>query len=74
VQEQPSTEVDIHSRLKEDIYFTLGSIDPQTGLTRIHVTLNPMISFLWLGGLILVFGGLISMLPAAKLRTRKATS
>lgn len=73
-QEQPSTEVDIHSRLKEDVYFTLGSIDPQTGLTRIHVTLNPMISFLWLGGLILVFGGLISMLPAAKLRTRKATS
>jgi len=62
-QEQPSTEVAIYSRLKEDVYFTLGSIEPSTRRTKIHVTLNPMVSFLWIGGLILIFGAIISMLP-----------
>jgi cytochrome c-type biogenesis protein CcmF len=67
-QEQPSTEVDIYSRLKEDVYFTLGQIEPKTGKTNLHMTLNPLISFLWLGGLILVIGALIGMLPP--LRTK----
>lgn len=68
-QEQPSTEVDIYSRWKEDVYFTLGSVEPETQKTRIHVTLNPFISLLWFGGLILVFGGLIAMLPPLNLST-----
>jgi len=67
-QEQPSTEVDIYSRFKEDVYFTLGSVDPVTQVTKIHVTLNPMISWLWWGGLILVLGGLITMLPPLRVR------
>ena len=62
-QEQPSTEVDIYSRLKEDVYFTIGSVNPETGKTKIHAILNPLISWLWLGGLILVIGGVIAMLP-----------
>lgn len=72
-QEQPSTEVDIYSRFKEDVYFTLGSVDPQTGITKIHVTLNPMISWLWWGGLILVIGGLITMMPSLKFRRGPAS-
>jgi len=69
-QEQPSTEVDIYSRLKEDVYFTLGSIDPQTQVTKIHITLNPLISLLWIGGFVLVLGAVISMMPSLSLRRR----
>ncbi len=66
--EQPTTEVDIYSRLKEDVYFTIGKIDPDTGKTSIHMTLSPLISFLWVGGLVLIFGSLIAMLPALSKR------
>jgi cytochrome c-type biogenesis protein CcmF len=68
-QEQPSTEVDIYSRWKEDVYFILGGIHPDDGSVRIRVLLQPFISWLWLGGLILIFGGLISMLPSLSRRT-----
>lgn len=66
--DQPTTEVDIYSRLKEDVYFTIGKIDPKTGTTTIHMTLNPLVSFLWLGGLILVLGALVAMLPTKRLK------
>ncbi len=64
--EQPSTEVDIYSRLKEDVYLTLGqfNLEKQEGI--IHFTLNPLVSFLWLGGLILIIGALISMMPTLR--------
>lgn len=62
--QQPSTEVDIYSRLKEDVYFILGGIDPQSQQVRIRVLLQPFIFWLWCGGLILIVGGLISMLPS----------
>jgi cytochrome c-type biogenesis protein CcmF len=62
-QQQPSTEVDIYSRWREDIYLTLGQMNPQTEEVVIHMTLNPLVSFLWFGGLILIIGALISMFP-----------
>ncbi|MBN8555674.1 MAG: heme lyase CcmF/NrfE family subunit [Deltaproteobacteria bacterium] len=68
--DQPSTIVDIFSQFKEDVYFTLGAVEPQTQKTHIQVTLNPVISFLWSGGLILVIGGLIAMLPPMNLRKK----
>ncbi len=61
--EQPTTEVDIYSRWSEDVYFTLGDFHSETGSAKIQITLNPLISLLWLGGLILIAGGFISMLP-----------
>ncbi len=77
-QQQPSTEVDIYSRVKEDVYFILGGFDPQTQSARIRVILQPFIFWLWLGGVILVVGSLISMAPqfsfeaSARLPERKS--
>ncbi|MDB5037578.1 MAG: ccmF [Bacteriovoracaceae bacterium] len=69
--EQPTTEVDLYSRVKEDVYFTIGQVDPATGKTTIHMTLNPLISLLWFGGLVLVFGSLIAMLPPLRSQKKK---
>lgn len=66
--EQPSTEVDIYSRLKEDVYFILGSIDGNSGQATIRVQLHPLISWLWFGGFVLVIGGLMTMLPSIGFR------
>lgn len=63
-QEQPSTEVDIHSRLKEDVYFILGSFAPVMGSAKIRVQLQPYIIWLWLGGVILMIGGIVTLMPS----------
>lgn len=68
-QEQPSTEVDIYSRWKEDVYFILGGVNPSDESVRIRVLLQPFIAWLWLGGLVLILGGLMSMLPSISRRT-----
>jgi len=70
-QQQPTTIVDIVSRLKEDVYFTLGEMDPESGRARVQVTINPFISWLWIGGLILAVGGLIAMIPPGLFAKRK---
>ncbi len=62
-QQQPSTEVDIHSRIKEDVYFILGSFDPQDQSAKLRIILQPFIFWLWFGGLILVIGSMIAMAP-----------
>jgi len=67
-QQQPSTEVDIYTRVKEDVYFILGSYAPVIGEAKIRVLLQPFIIWLWLGGLILVIGGLVTMLPSMGLK------
>ncbi|TVQ77674.1 MAG: heme lyase CcmF/NrfE family subunit [Bradymonadales bacterium] len=70
IQEQPSTEVDIYSRLKEDVYFILGSFAPVVGEAKIRVLLQPYIIWLWLGGAILVIGGLITLMPSLGFQLR----
>jgi len=65
-QQQPSTEVDIYSRVKEDVYFILGSFDPLTNTVKVRVILQPFIFWLWMGGLILVVGSMIAMSPSLK--------
>ncbi|PIR23748.1 MAG: cytochrome C biogenesis protein [Deltaproteobacteria bacterium CG11_big_fil_rev_8_21_14_0_20_45_16] len=67
-QQQPSTEVDIYPRLKEDVYFILGFYAPFIQQATIRIILQPFIIWLWLGGLTLVIGGLISMLPSFGLK------
>lgn len=67
-QQQPSTEVDIYSRMREDVYFILGSYAPFIGQAHIRVILQPFIFWLWFGGMILVLGGLMTMLPSLGLK------
>jgi cytochrome c-type biogenesis protein CcmF len=78
----PSTEVGIHSslsplalsRLGEDFYVTPLWVDPLTGQTNFRIFINPMVNFLWLGGLIFVFGAHLAVLPDARERKRLKTA
>ncbi len=63
--EQPQTEVAILPRLKEDVYVVLMGWE-QDGTVFARVNINPGIWLLWLGGLIILAGGLIVMLPARR--------
>jgi len=59
----PTTEVSLLQSLKQDLYTVIGMIDPQTkrGTFRFHV--NPLVMWIWLGGMVLVCGAGISLWP-----------
>jgi len=62
--EQPTTEVAIRSTLGSDLYLVLGSYDPDTKMATILAYLNPLIGFLYWGGVVLVLGTFVVIWPA----------
>jgi cytochrome c-type biogenesis protein CcmF len=62
---QPTTEVANRSTLREDLYVVLGSYDPKTQLATIQAYVNPLVVWIWLGGLILALGTAVAVWPAA---------
>ena len=57
------TMVAIYSTLKEDLYVVFAGIDPDTQQPVIHAYLNPLVKWIWFGGVTVVFGTLIALLP-----------
>jgi len=64
-QQQPTTEVALRSTLIEDLYLVLGSYDDKSGLMTLIVFVNPLVNWLWIGGLVMVLGTVIVMSPTA---------
>jgi len=64
-QQQPTTEVALRSTLLEDLYLVLGSYDDKSGLMTMIVFVNPLVNWLWIGGLVMVLGTVIVMSPTA---------
>jgi cytochrome c biogenesis factor len=62
------------SRFGEDFYVTPLSADPTTGRANFRVFVNPMVNFLWFGGLILVVGATICVFPDSRERKRLEAS
>ncbi|MDP2730621.1 MAG: heme lyase CcmF/NrfE family subunit [Dehalococcoidales bacterium] len=60
--EQSVTEVAIRSTLFEDLYVILVGWD-NDGTTAFKVIVNPLVSWLWIGGIVLTLGGLIAFWP-----------
>src|SRR5438477_478289 len=63
--QQPTTEVAMRSTLGEDLYLVLGSYDPPSGLVTLQAYVNPLVSWLWIGGVIMAGGTLVTMWPSA---------
>jgi hypothetical protein len=78
----PSTEVGIYSSLSplnasrfgEDFYVIPLWVDPLTGQTNFRIFVNPMVNFLWFGGLLFVIGSVIAILPDSRERRRLETA
>jgi len=60
---EPSTEVGIESGLREDLYIVYaGSVDG-TEEAVYRFTINPLVWWVWYGGIVLVLGGILTMWP-----------
>ncbi len=61
--QESGTMVSIYSSLKEDLYVVYAGQDPDTNMPVIHAYLNPLVKWVWLGGVIVVFGTLLALMP-----------
>ena len=64
-QQQPTTEVAIRSTLIEDLYLALGSYDEETELMTLQVFINPLVAWMWLGGMVMTLGTVVVIFPSA---------
>ena len=75
-QDQPQTEVAIHSTLVDDLYVALSTWD-ENGAT-FHVFVKPLVIWIWIGVAVMVLGGLFVLIPdqrkaVAQVRRRSTT-
>ena len=61
-QNQPTTEVALRTSLFEDLYVILAGFEPSR-IATFKVFVNPLVSWLWIGGLIIVLGTVIAIWP-----------
>ncbi len=60
---EPTTEVDIHEGLDEDVYLILTGYDIESGLANFRIYVNPLINWVWIGFVLLAFGTFICLIP-----------
>jgi cytochrome c-type biogenesis protein CcmF len=70
--QNPSTEVDIRTTLRDDLYLILTGFDPQEGRATLKAYLNPLVNWIWIGGGVLILGAWFAMLPDIRDRRRDA--
>ena len=61
---QPETRVAIHSVPEWDLYVVYEGANPQTGLPIIKAYLNPLVSWIWVGLVVIVIGTFIALVPS----------
>ncbi len=61
--EQSGTMVAIYSTLRDDLYVVYAGQSPDNQLPVIHAYLNPLVKWIWLGGVIVVLGTIVTLLP-----------
>jgi cytochrome c-type biogenesis protein CcmF len=60
---EPSTEVGIRSGLQEDLYVVFAGAVNGTEEAVYRFNINPLVWWVWFGGMVLVAGGIITMWP-----------
>ena len=59
----PATMVAVHRTLANDLYVVYEGRNPDTDRPIIKVFLNPLMNWIWIGVLIVVFGTLLALVP-----------
>jgi cytochrome c-type biogenesis protein CcmF len=66
VSRQPQTMVAIHSVPSWDLYVVFEGTNPDTGQPIIKAFLNPLVSWIWGGVVLIVLGTFVALVPSLK--------
>jgi cytochrome c-type biogenesis protein CcmF len=61
--QESGTMVAIYSTLKEDLYVVYAGMNPANNLPTVHVFINPLVKWVWWGGMVVVMGTIVALLP-----------
>jgi cytochrome c-type biogenesis protein CcmF len=64
----------VSSSLGEDLYVTLIGYDQASGLVTLHVFINPLVGWIWLGGGIVALGAVFAIWPERRRRAAVTVS
>ncbi len=60
---EPSTEVGIRTDFREDVYVVFAGAVDGTEEAVYRFNINPLVVWVWIGGFVLMFGGIVTMWP-----------
>jgi cytochrome c-type biogenesis protein CcmF len=66
-QDSPETKVAISHGFRDDVYVIVGTINPSTKIASFQMHVNPLVSWIWFGCLVLIAGSLVCMWPQVEL-------
>ena len=55
-QRQQQSEIALRSTLVEDLYVVVNPLDPTTGTGTFRAWVNPLVAWIWLGGVVMALG------------------
>jgi cytochrome c-type biogenesis protein CcmF len=55
-QRQQQSEIALRSTLAEDLYVVVNPLDPTTGTGTVRAWVNPLVAWIWLGGVVMAAG------------------
>jgi len=62
LEQQPASIPSVYSTLREDLYVVLTALEPD-GSATLKVYRNPLVNWIWIGGLAFVLGSLVILWP-----------
>jgi cytochrome c-type biogenesis protein CcmF len=60
--EQPTSEVRRYSNFREDLYMVFAGMTEE-GNATVQIYLNPLVRWVWIGGIIMFFASILTMVP-----------
>jgi cytochrome c-type biogenesis protein CcmF len=60
----------VHTGILRDVYLTLVS-SPTAGRVTLGVAVNPLVAWLWTGGLVMALGTAVALVPTTRRRVRR---
>jgi len=63
---EPTTEVAIHSTLREDLYVALTYWEGESQLASFKAIINPLVAWIWIGWVVLIVGTLVAVMPVPR--------
>ena len=63
---QPHSELDIYSTIQKDIYSIFSAYDAQKNIGYFKIMINPLVNWVWIGGVLMVIGSLFAFWPSRR--------